>query len=433
MKRNVLTLLTLLFLSACSPTGNDNLDLILDALNENPDSALTMFRRYRPIDLNDETSAAEYALVRAKVYDANSIQVPLDSLTIATANHFDYFSKSSKRAVAYYYLGRAHYDKGSYSQAIVDFGNALHTADELNDIFDIMQSPVPGLAARYSAESFRRLGDEAQAHIFFDKAINYFSSSESAELNRMADETRLMAVSPQILTPDSIHKDFVRENSARFIADNYVRLIHDPVQKRSFVRVLFYVTSFLCGLVFIALVVIHALRKRHRIIRNKDFETIARYSSVLDSMYHELETTSEENVAIRSELSALNSARHGFVNTVCDIIYRLPEAEITKSSALRSLLSSVRDLYTSPRQLSRIETETDKYGGGVIALLRSECHELKEDEIRLFLYNVIGFSSRTVSVIADMPLETVYNKKGYLKRKIKTINPPSLDLFMSHF
>lgn len=54
--------------------------------------------------------------------------------------------------------------------------------------------------------------------------------------------------------------------------------------------------------------------------------------------------------------------------------------------------------------------------------LKKDFPKLKEEDYRLFLYLMFGFSARSISLFMGEKIEVVYNRKSRLKSKIKNSN-----------
>ena len=68
-----------------------------------------------------------------------------------------------------------------------------------------------------------------------------------------------------------------------------------------------------------------------------------------------------------------------------------------------------------------------------MADFRKELPSLKPDDYLLYLYVVVNFSSRAISILIGESLPVVYNRKSSLKRKIQQSNSPQKERFVSEF
>lgn len=68
-----------------------------------------------------------------------------------------------------------------------------------------------------------------------------------------------------------------------------------------------------------------------------------------------------------------------------------------------------------------------------MADFRAEYPRLKEEDYLLFLYIVVDFSARAISILIGESLPVVYNRKSSLKRKIQQGSSPMKERFLAEF
>ncbi len=67
-----------------------------------------------------------------------------------------------------------------------------------------------------------------------------------------------------------------------------------------------------------------------------------------------------------------------------------------------------------------------------MARLRRDVPGLKERDYELYLYLLLDFSPRAISILQGIRTEAVYNRKSVLKRKITESGSESAQEYLSH-
>ena len=89
--------------------------------------------------------------------------------------------------------------------------------------------------------------------------------------------------------------------------------------------------------------------------------------------------------------------------------------------------------FSEKNNLDEIEKFVDEKSGGLYTSFKKEFFDFSEDEYRLFLYLMLGFNSRTISVILGQKISAVYNRKSRLKGKIEKGNDQDKEKYLSFF
>ena len=63
---------------------------------------------------------------------------------------------------------------------------------------------------------------------------------------------------------------------------------------------------------------------------------------------------------------------------------------------------------------------------------RSDYPLLKEDDYKLFLYFVSGFSPRAISILLQVKIDIIYNRKSSLKRKISNNHNINVEKYLAY-
>ena len=89
----------------------------------------------------------------------------------------------------------------------------------------------------------------------------------------------------------------------------------------------------------------------------------------------------------------------------------------------------VKDL-SNKDGLEKIRKYVDERSGGLYSSFKNDFFHLTEDDKKLFLYLILGFSPRTIAVIIGYGTPAVYNRKTRLKTRIEESDAPKKDLYL---
>ena len=80
-----------------------------------------------------------------------------------------------------------------------------------------------------------------------------------------------------------------------------------------------------------------------------------------------------------------------------------------------------------------IESTVNQFKQDIMSKVRTELHDLKEEDFRLLCYLYAGFSSNTISLLMNYKkVDTVYSRKSRLKRKIENSESPMKKFFLDN-
>ncbi len=89
--------------------------------------------------------------------------------------------------------------------------------------------------------------------------------------------------------------------------------------------------------------------------------------------------------------------------------------------------------FTDRDSLSKIEEYVNETSDSLYSTFKKDFFDITEDNRRLFLYLMLGFSSRTISVIFGQEISAVYNKKSRLKARIAKSDTANKEQYLKFF
>lgn len=144
----------------------------------------------------------------------------------------------------------------------------------------------------------------------------------------------------------------------------------------------------------------------------------------------------EQDMLTASELrTALHDLEELHLNTLshlCDTYYENYANESVKSKAARDTLKAISELASSDDFVTRLEKHLDDTADSLMSSLRAEMPDLKESDMRLFLYNALGLSIPSMCMMLSERREVIYNRRLRLRARIREVAPPHMEIFLNY-
>lgn len=132
--------------------------------------------------------------------------------------------------------------------------------------------------------------------------------------------------------------------------------------------------------------------------------------------------------SLQKEMSRLFEQQFSTLDKLCSIYY-----ESNNINTYNKILNIINNVGKDPATRKAIEDNANKYCDNIIQDFRNSFPKLKEDDYLLFLYLVIGFSHRTIAILLQIKLDTLYSRKYKLKQKIESAKSDHEEAFLKYF
>lgn len=146
-----------------------------------------------------------------------------------------------------------------------------------------------------------------------------------------------------------------------------------------------------------------------------------------------LEIKNSDLASAQDTISSLFADQFKLVDELCSDYYECKGTSKEKNKVYEKVINIISGLGADPNTINQMEEKVNQGLDGLIANFRKDYTGLKDSDIQLFIYLVMGFSPRAISVLICQKLEVVYNRKSSLKRKIKEGNPVLKETYLHYF
>lgn len=282
------------------------------------------------------------------------------------------------------------------------------------------------------------------ANLLYEKYQNAVKAENFKEASIYTDSL--------IVLQSNVAKDLlfnsVEEQKSRFYKN---RSDFSKLQKESTQKVL-YITIIFSSCAILLLLIIYSL-----ILKNKKIKIENTLSALIDEKYRaerlvlqrnkvekklknetakvnklKIELDFQQRQADRNSLTVQSLFRNQWktLNMLCDEYYEKFGNENTRKVILKNIEKEI-DKQRSEKSLKKIEDSVNCYMNDIMNKLRSECHNLNEDEYIFVMLNYAGFSIRAICLLNNIKYKTFHNKKSRVVKKIQQSGSPNTHKFTS--
>ncbi len=104
-----------------------------------------------------------------------------------------------------------------------------------------------------------------------------------------------------------------------------------------------------------------------------------------------------------------------------------------KNKVAKDITTLIKELTSDGSDFLYLENHIDSSHGFIIKNFRDEFPNQKEDDYRLFLFSIIGFSNPLIALLLGYSkVNTVYDRRRHLKDKIKMSNSIKKELYLGY-
>lgn len=122
--------------------------------------------------------------------------------------------------------------------------------------------------------------------------------------------------------------------------------------------------------------------------------------------------------------------RHAVIDSMCSAYYEESRNK-TKVDRVKAEISDIINKFSNDIPIKDLEDSADRCSDRIISSFKKDFPDASERELRLFIYIVIGFSTRTISLLFDEKIENIYNRKSRLKKKIIASASPIVSEYLT--
>lgn len=142
----------------------------------------------------------------------------------------------------------------------------------------------------------------------------------------------------------------------------------------------------------------------------------------VSSAQHQLTAHEEALTKARGEVKKLMASQASTLDSLFAACFESGSSHSRKDVISRKVSEAVTAYSSDPMLLQNIANTVDTHLDGIVTRFKADFPNLSDNEYRLFLLWLTGFSNQSLSLLFATTPENIYARKSRLKRKIKNSN-----------
>lgn len=286
-----------------------------------------------------------------------------------------------------------------------------------------------------------RLGKKEEAKAYYDEMQDPDFKSSLGFRIAAADrdyKTAYNLLLKDFFYNDSILGSIMRENANQQIATFYSHRDAELKHKMQAERI-----GYRAILIFILVLAVLGsiiLRQRFILHRKQRNENIQLIQSLTDSIKIHQQTIADNNEqgrsrenALKKEINDILADRFGLLNQLCGEYYRPQGSASEKMAIYRRVEELIERFRKDSSTVNRLCDTVNRHKSDILCNFNEDMPSASDDDKLLFLYLTVGLDSRAISVLFDIRIEAVYNRKAKLKKRIEQLDSYRKDLYLEYF
>ena len=162
-------------------------------------------------------------------------------------------------------------------------------------------------------------------------------------------------------------------------------------------------------------------------------ETVEQKQATIDQLTEEINQINDA-VSQQKQIAAFHATKHyQMIDTACRILWENPSKEAASGKLTYWLDNLTKEMGSSPEKLKALEDIANQCFDNIMADLREALPKIKEEDYKLFLFNLFGLSSAAIARLIDADkIEPVYTRKKRLRGKLKELKDNKGELFLKY-
>lgn len=325
-------------------------------------------------------------------------------------------------------IGDCYFHMKDYTIALEYYKNVEDEYPQLLDEKDL----------RNIGETYLALGSRDSAKYYDDriKMLDQTADWLTFQILRSeGDYSRAIDILEQhYLSQTSFFTKVIKNNVATSVSD-YFNLNRAEMEREAAhankIKIIVFVASLI---VIVLLTVIY--RSRLKLYRSEAESNILVAQNLRNSIA-DLENRVEEVVAEKNsrdnEVREMLTARFDLVDRLCGVYYEFSGTPREKTKIYDNVIAEIRAMGDDCEVIAGLEKLVDRSMNNLMADFRRDNPSLKDWEYQLFLFLVLRFSARAISIFQRANIGAIYTRKNSLKRKITKDCRSLPDRYLAYF
>lgn len=173
-------------------------------------------------------------------------------------------------------------------------------------------------------------------------------------------------------------------------------------------------------LLTIAIVYLIRYRKRKSEIINNNVEIARNLRELL----------AKNDAESQATIQSLLAERFTVIDNLCRTLYEAP-SRVAKKRISEEITSLIDQYSSDSKKLSELETLVNRHHNNILIKLRNEFPDLKDADIRLFMFSVLGFSNSAIAIfLGEAKITAIYDRRKRLKSKFRNSISTNKEIYL---
>ena len=209
-----------------------------------------------------------------------------------------------------------------------------------------------------------------------------------------------------------LYKTLITENTSNTILSHYKN--RDELNKERVKHLYLYIAIIVVVLCAIIVICIITIRYRHKLQQQEIEENMALVVELQNRI------VSNESILLDQQnvIGQLFSSHYDTFNRLSNAYYECHGMQNEKQKIHNEVVNLINSIATDGKAINELESFVDRYKDNVMTKLNQAFPDMGNSDKNLFMYIVLGFSARAISIFMNEKIDVVYNRKSRLKQKI---------------
>lgn len=169
----------------------------------------------------------------------------------------------------------------------------------------------------------------------------------------------------------------------------------------------------LISVIVVLLLVIVAILLYMRYHNVKKSRDIANYISIIAELEQSLKSATKNESSVNQNADIIE------LNKICEIYYQYGNTSHLSSKIIAEVSRSIESIKTDEKRLQNLENIVNLKNHNVLSEIIESCPKINNKEYRYIIYNLLGFSSRSMAMLLDIDTDALARLKYKVKVKLR--------------
>lgn len=176
---------------------------------------------------------------------------------------------------------------------------------------------------------------------------------------------------------------------------------------------------------------IRAMEMENLMLQISDMEQIVTAKdTTISGLNDQIQTVKDETVQTKDKVKQLYDQKYQQLNSLCISYFNGQNTLFAKNAIYREVQKIIEGFGSDDKAFRELEAMTNGANDGILNKLKKELPQMKESDYRFFCYIFAGFSSRSISLLMQENIDTVYQHRSRWKKRLESMDVPSKELFL---